>query len=55
MKNLDHLTIHSFRGLQEIDLQSLGQINLFVGVKNSGKSSVLEAISTYYRPLDPLA
>ncbi|MBO1351004.1 MAG: AAA family ATPase [Hormoscilla sp. GUM202] len=54
MKNLDNLTIHSFRGLQEINLQSLGQINLFVGVNNSGKSSVLEAISTYCRPLDPL-
>ncbi len=40
MTNLDNLTIHSFRRLQEIDLQSLGQINLFVGVNNSGKSSV---------------
>lgn len=54
MKNLENLTIHSFRGLQEINLQSLGQINLFVGVNNSGKTSVLEAISTYCRPLDPL-
>ncbi|MGK7900743.1 MAG: ATP/GTP-binding protein [Hormoscilla sp.] len=55
MKNLENLTIHSFRGLQEIGLESLGQINLFVGVNNSGKTSVLEAISTYCRPLDPLA
>ncbi|MBO1351002.1 MAG: AAA family ATPase [Hormoscilla sp. GUM202] len=54
MKNLENLTIHSFRGLQEISLESLGQINLFVGVNNSGKTSVLEAISTYCRPLDPL-
>jgi len=54
MKNLENLTIHRFRGLQEIGLESLGQINLFVGVNNSGKTSVLEAISTYCRPLDPL-
>lgn len=54
MKNLENLTIHSFRGLQDISLESLGQINLFVGVNNSGKTSVLEAISTYCRPLDPL-
>jgi AAA domain, putative AbiEii toxin, Type IV TA system len=54
MKNLENLTIHRFRGIRDLTLQELGQINLLVGVNNSGKTSVLEAISTYCRPLDPL-
>ncbi|MEG4286563.1 AAA family ATPase [Microcoleus sp. A006_D1] len=54
MKHLDNLTIHRFRGLQDLNLQDLGQINILVGGNNSGKTSVLEAISTYCRPLDPL-
>jgi len=52
MKHLDNLTIHRFRGLRDLALQELGQINLLVGANNSGKTSVLEAISTYCRPLD---
>ena len=35
-----------------MNLQDLGQINILVGGNNSGKTSVLEAISTYCRPLD---
>ncbi|MDR9402722.1 MAG: AAA family ATPase [Halothece sp. Uz-M2-17] len=54
-KNLEHLTIHQFRGLQNLELHNLGTINLFVGANNSGKTSVLEAIATYCRPLDPKA
>jgi AAA15 family ATPase/GTPase len=54
MKQLDNLTIHRFRGLRDLNLQDLGQINILVGGNNSGKTSVLEAISTYCRPLDPL-
>jgi AAA15 family ATPase/GTPase len=54
MKHLDNLTIHRFRGLRDLNLQDLGQINILVGGNNSGKTSVLEAISTYCRPLDLL-
>ncbi len=53
-QHIQNITIHKFRGLQELTLSNLGQINLLVGVNNSGKTSVLEAISTYCRPLDPL-
>lgn len=52
MKHIDNLTIHRFRGLRDLNLQDLGQINLLVGANNSGKTSVLEAISTYCCPLD---
>ena len=54
-KNLEHLTIHQFRGLKQLELRDLGTINLLVGANNSGKTSVLEAIATYCRPLDPKA
>lgn len=54
MRNIDNLTIHRFRGIRDLTLEELGQINLLVGVNNSGKTSVLEAISTYCNPLDPL-
>lgn len=49
-----NLTIHQFRGLQNLRLQNLGTINLLVGVNNSGKTSVLEAISTYCSPFNPV-
>lgn len=52
-KNLEHLTIHQFRGLKNLELRDLGTINLLVGANNSGKTSVLEAIAIYCRPLDP--
>ena len=51
-RNLDNITIHQFRGLKELELKDLGQINLLVGVNNSGKTSVLEALSIYCDPLD---
>ena len=53
MRNIDNLTIHRFRGIRDLKLEELGQINLLVGVNNSGKTSVLEAISTFCNPLDP--
>lgn len=46
------ITIHQFRGLQELHLKDLGLINLFVGINNSGKTSVLEALSIYCHPLN---
>jgi len=53
-KHLENLTIHQFRGLRELTLDGLGQINLLVGPNNCGKTTVLEAISVYCRPMDPL-
>ncbi len=53
-KHFETLTIKQFRGLQESELSQLGRINLLVGPNNSGKTSILEAISAYCSPLDPL-
>jgi AAA15 family ATPase/GTPase len=52
MNNLESVTIHQFRGLRDLELKDLGRINLLVGLNNSGKTSVLEALSVYCHPLD---
>ncbi len=51
----DTLTIHRLRGLQDVELAGLGRVNLLVGGNDSGKTSVLEALSLFCNPLDPLA
>lgn len=53
MRHIDDFTIHSFRGMQEAKLEKLGQINLLVGGNNSGKTSVLEALSLFCDPMNP--
>ncbi|MBD2634126.1 AAA family ATPase [Limnothrix sp. FACHB-881] len=50
--HLDNLTIHKFRGLRDLELKDLGQVNLLVGENNCGKTSVLEAVNLYCNPLD---
>lgn len=50
--HLSELSIQSFRGLRQLHLQDLGRFNLFVGANNSGKTSILEAIGLFARPLD---
>jgi AAA15 family ATPase/GTPase len=52
MKSLESVTIHQFRGLRDLELKDLGRINLLVGINNSGKTSVLEALAIYCHPLD---
>lgn len=49
---LTRIDIEKFRGLRNVTLEDMGRVNLLVGVNNSGKTSVLEAISTFCRPLD---
>jgi predicted ATPase len=44
---LKRLGIEGFRGIRELELPELAQVNLFVGSNNAGKSSVLEAIRLY--------
>jgi AAA15 family ATPase/GTPase len=51
-KWLSELTIHQFRGIKELTLNDLGNVNILVGINNSGKTSILESIATYARPFD---
>ncbi|MBP0029630.1 AAA family ATPase [Roseofilum sp. Guam] len=41
---LRSVKIENFRGLQSLDLQDLGRLNLLVGANNCGKTSILEGI-----------
>ncbi|HEY4034302.1 MAG TPA: hypothetical protein VGL94_10100 [Ktedonobacteraceae bacterium] len=51
MNHINEFIIHQFRGLRDLKLEGLSQINLFVGGNNSGKTSTLEALSIYCHPL----
>jgi energy-coupling factor transporter ATP-binding protein EcfA2 len=52
MYQLQEFKIVQFRKLRHLDLKGLGRINLLVGPNNSGKTSVLEAISCYCNPVN---
>jgi len=49
---IEQLDITAFRSLRNLKLGKLGRVNLLVGVNDSGKTSVLEAIALMSRPLD---
>jgi AAA15 family ATPase/GTPase len=49
---LSELNIEAFRGIVDLKLKNLGEINIIAGINNSGKTSVLEAINLLERPLD---
>lgn len=50
--HLKSLKILSFRGLEGVTFSGLTQVNLFVGMNNSGKTSVLESLMLLLRPGD---
>ncbi len=52
MRKLKSIHFQQFRGIRDLRLEDLGQINLLVGINNSGKTSVLEGLSIYCHPLD---
>ncbi len=41
---LTQLEIANFRGFRQAKIEDLGQINLFVGANNTGKTTLLEAL-----------
>jgi len=44
---LPSLSIRKFRNLEDLKIASLGRINLITGKNNTGKSTLLEAVSLY--------
>lgn len=49
-KYLTQMNIQSFRGINDLQIDNIGAINVFVGGNNSGKTSVLEAIQLFCKP-----
>lgn len=41
---IESLEISSYRGIRKLKIDNLGEVNIFVGDNNTGKTSVLEAI-----------
>lgn len=49
-RHIKTLSIDSYRGLEELNIENLGFINILVGDNNVGKTSVLEAIQFLSNP-----
>ncbi|MGN0251218.1 MAG: ATP/GTP-binding protein [Oliverpabstia sp.] len=47
---ISKINIKSYRGIDLLELKNLRQINILTGDNNSGKTSVLEVISTFCQP-----
>ena len=45
MKNINEINIKSFRGIRNLRLTDLAQVNIIAGNNNCGKTSVLEIIN----------
>lgn len=50
--HIKHLQVNGFRGLQDLTLTDLNNVNLIVGNNNVGKTSILEAISFFCNQTD---
>ena len=50
MNYLSYLNIKHFRGIENLELKDLSTINIIVGDNNSGKTSLLEAITLLESP-----
>lgn len=46
-RHIKKLQVDGFRGVQQLDLQDLREVNLLVGGNNVGKTSILEAIDFF--------
>ena len=44
---LDSITIQNYRNFKHLWLEKLGRVNLIIGKNNTGKTSLLEAVSVY--------
>ena len=50
--HIESLNIKSFRGLEDLKIENLGDVNIIVGDNNTGKTSVLEAIQFIGEPTE---
>ena len=50
---LQSLEIRNYRNLRHLTIKKLGRVNLLLGKNNTGKTSVLEAISILVNKANP--
>lgn len=50
---IESLIVENYRSFQHFEIQELGRVNLLVGMNNSGKTSLLEAIQVADSGADP--
>lgn len=48
--HIESLKINLFRGIENLEIEDLGAVNIIVGDNNAGKTSVLEAIQFLCAP-----
>ncbi|MDR3243828.1 MAG: AAA family ATPase [Elusimicrobiota bacterium] len=53
MLKLEQLIIKNFRGFDDIDINNLSNINLFIGKNNCGKTSILESLFLFFGISNP--
>lgn len=51
-KHITELNIETYRGIRDLEIKNLGDINILVGDNNCGKTSVLEVIKILSQPND---
>lgn len=49
-KHISELNIETFRGIKDLSIKNIGDVNILVGANNSGKTSVLEIIRSLENP-----
>jgi len=52
MKHINEIGIKSFRGINNLNLTDLAQINIITGDNNCGKTSILEVLESFSQPDD---
>jgi len=51
-KHITELNIETYRGIRDLEIKNLGDINILVGDNNCGKTSVLEVLKMLSQPND---
>ena len=50
--HFEHIDIRRFRGLKEVEIPGLRDVNIIAGDNNSGKTSFMEALCLFRKPGD---